>query len=1262
MAETLLRDLIQLPENVSRGDFVLNLDSGVKDADSTLGQYVVTPQLVKHFDEALSVIQGATATRKSRGTYLDGSFGSGKSHFMAVLNFLLAGEMKARTISQLAPVVTKHDPWMQAKRFMMVPYHMIGAVSLESAILGGYVRHIREKHHSAPTPAVFRAQEWMKNAEGLRADLGDEAFFKKLNSSAGAGGDDSWGALGDSWDAASFATAIEAGPQNEAYRRLSGALIDTFFPSIRKEGDYVSLDEGLSVISQHASQLGYDALILFLDEMILWLASNASNIAFISAEVPKVSKLVESQHSNRPIPIVSFIARQRDLRELIGEHVMGAQNLNFADQLKFWEGRFGQIKLEDTNLPFIAEQRVLKAKSEAARSAIDSEFERTAKVREAVMNVLLTRHSNREAFRRLYPFSPALVETLVAVSSLLQRERTALKIMLQLLVEQKDTLRLGELVPVGDLYDQIAEGDEAFSADMKRHFDTADRLYRTQLRPTLEAQHNLSFEEAGALDYRDPKREALRTDDRLLKTLLLGALAPEVESLKNLTPERLAALNHGTIKSPIPGQEASIVLNKLRQFAGQCGQIKIPDGTAQPIVSIQLSGVDVDSILDKALERDNFGNRIRLLKQKLFDQLGFQNNDKLWIDHSISWRGTQRTCKVFFQNVREAENETLENDGDEWKLVIDYPIDQDGRGPQDDIARLQDFKNDCGNARTIAWIPSILSQAASDQLGKLVRLEYILDENRFKSFVQDLSPQDQESARSILRNMRDAQNSALIGQLSAAYGLVFKDSQGALDSMRSIDSEASFQSLHSGLELQVPEATLLGPALVEILEQALASQYPSHPDFATDLRLTKGAVEKVYQVVANNLRSKDHRSPVEPSERTIVRQIANPLRLGEMGETHFVIGEHWKDHINRMAAKSDLVDGMKVRDIRGWLDEPEPMGLPDLLQDLIILTFAQQTNRSFTLHGGAYTPEIKAVHDDCTLKLQALPSADDWDTAVEVAQTVLGAVNLPGFVSGQNVVSFSEKVKVAATEFLAGARDLESELRKRAGAFKCTEIEKAPRLVAASEAKRLLETIQRESNAKLVERLAALDFKSPLEALAGSLKGADNLARKLADMELQAIDSAATLPGARGQEGKRLREELWQAFSENEYVVALGKTYDRVHRRAIDLMSEALKEQTPPPEPEPDPAPEPDPVPEPPQPGRSQSQIKGDGLPEGVDDRFAEIVMQSVEVSGNETVARLWVTRNMAALIQADPAASYDKDSGVLSLPKFAWEGAVTSE
>ena len=58
---------------------------------------------------------------------------------------------------------------------------------------------------------------------------------------------------------------------------------------------------------------------------------------------------------------------------------------------------------------------------------------------------------------------------------------------------------------------------------------------------------------------------------RLLKTLLLAALVPEVEALRALTAARLAALNHGSVVSPIPGREGGAVLGKLRTWAAQVG-------------------------------------------------------------------------------------------------------------------------------------------------------------------------------------------------------------------------------------------------------------------------------------------------------------------------------------------------------------------------------------------------------------------------------------------------------------------------------------------------------------------------------------------------------------------------------------------------------------------------------------------------------------------------------------------------------------------
>ena len=87
--EKLISDIIDVPETVRKGDFVLNLSKGVTEPEKTLHQYVVTPQLAACFDDALGFIQSSVDAANSKACYLHGSFGSGKSNYMAVLHLLL---------------------------------------------------------------------------------------------------------------------------------------------------------------------------------------------------------------------------------------------------------------------------------------------------------------------------------------------------------------------------------------------------------------------------------------------------------------------------------------------------------------------------------------------------------------------------------------------------------------------------------------------------------------------------------------------------------------------------------------------------------------------------------------------------------------------------------------------------------------------------------------------------------------------------------------------------------------------------------------------------------------------------------------------------------------------------------------------------------------------------------------------------------------------------------------------------------------------
>ena len=113
----------------------------------------------------------------------------------------------------------------------------------------------------------------------------------------------------------------------------------------------------------------------------------------------------------------------------------------------------------------------------------------------------------------------------------------------------------------------------------------------------------------------DASTRALRAEDQLAKTLLLSALAPEVEvqagRVKNLTATRLAALNHGSIRTPIEGREGQEVLRRCRAWAAEIGEVRIGDDPANPTITLQLSAVDTESILADADRHDNAGNRRR---------------------------------------------------------------------------------------------------------------------------------------------------------------------------------------------------------------------------------------------------------------------------------------------------------------------------------------------------------------------------------------------------------------------------------------------------------------------------------------------------------------------------------------------------------------------------------------------------------------------------------------------------------------------------
>jgi hypothetical protein len=1115
MTAELLRDLIDIPERVLAGDFVLNLSKGVAD-ESTIREYVVTDQLAQCFDDALGIIQSAVESRTSRAAYLDGSFGSGKSHFMAVLHAILRGDPAARGKDGLADVAGKHTPWLAGRSFLLVPFHMIDSTSLESAILGGYVAHVRKLRPGKPLPVVYRDDVLLADARDLRVTLGDKRFI------AGLPSDEEWGEA--AWEPTSLDTALSAPPGAKERNRLVGDLLATHFQRYADvlsgtTGSFIELDKGLAEISRHARDvLGADAVVLLLDELVLWLSSYIGDHTRIKTEAQKVSKLVESAEFERPAPIISFLPRQRDLRDLVGHDTAGATTASLFDTLKYWDGRFDRITLADSNLPAVVASRLLRPKDQAAGQALDTAFGQAERTRPEVWEALLDAQggsSSRADFRATYPFSPAFLHAMVDVSSALQRERTALRLMQQLLVDYRDSLPVGQLMPLGAIYDVLARGgDRPFSDKLREEFEQAKGFYQ-RVREFLLRKHGLTGQQAAQV----PARHAFRADDLVVKTLLLAALVPNVPALRALTATRLASLNHGSVAAMIPGQESRTVARTLRELAGEFGEIRVSDAD-NPAVEISLIGVSTDDILRQVIHVDDPATRRRLVKGLLWDDFKISDRGEFITTCPVVWRGTERIAELVFANVRDpavADGQFEPDLPGAVRVVIDYPFDEGNFGPAEDRYRVHLLRERLPRPLTMVWLPSFLSGDRLADLGELVKIRYVLDgRDRLDELVPYWSQEDRHRARTMLEGRKSALSTKLRDALRRAYGLASPDAAdlGAL-------ADEHLMALDSQLQVRPPAGLQFGEALSRICGQVFDYAYPRHPDFDQQGRrqvIKRSELTAVLAAVERAAEDKVGRLEVPGTDLPVLRRIANPLEIATVGEV-FVLRDDWKIRIERRAAAAGPVTDLRVGDIRQGVLEEQP-GLPPLVTDLLVCCFAIQSDRAWIRGGQPITsPEPGKLAPDVVLRRQELPDEDEFFRANDRAAALFGLTRQP-VRSARAVQALAGDVRRQAGMLLPPAESLVSQLTQHAAALGLSQ--DSPRLVTAKAAASMLNQVAGLTDATaLLRALARAALPRELAFYHASLESARSVASGLAGARWDFLGQVAAVAGEGGPDAER---------------------------------------------------------------------------------------------------------------------------------------------
>lgn len=1162
---TAVKELFQIPKQIRKGDFVVRLTEGIRDAETTASTYVVTPALADAFDRALGLVGSALRDGRSQAAYLHGSFGCGKSHFMALLSLLMQGAEPAWRIPELHPLRQKHE-FVGSSRLLELHFHMVGQDNIESAVFAGYLAHVKEHHPDAPIPALFADEELFVNAAQMLENVGEEAFFARMNDALPEA--EGWGDLAaDRWERARFDEAVKSSDL-ELRAKLFDALVRAWFSSFAAaKHEYIDLDSGLGVMSKHAKSLGYDGIVLFLDELILWLASQASRRAWLHTEAQKMVKLVEAQEANRPIPIVSFIARQRDLAEMVGEDYAGAENALLRESLDWWEGRYDKIVLEDKNLPAIVEKRVLRPKDDAARAELAGAFDKLRKAMGPAWQTMLGQ-GDGEAFRKLYPFSPALVDGLVALSNSLQRERTAIKLLNEMLVEHIDDLSLGEVVRVGDLYDLLAGGEDSADGVMRARFDSAKQLYDAKLLPLIRERCQTAVpERCRRLRQDHPARlgcagcpeSACRAENRMAKTLIIAALVPQVPVLREMTAGRLAQLNHGSLKSPIPGAEAGQVASRLREWSSRIHHLTVGHGS-NPTVTLQLEGVDIEPIMQQARDRDTPGARLRIVRDLLFDAMGMDSGESAF-ETAVDWRCTKRRGAVRFGNVRQMRHEQLLCPGDnDWQIVVDYPFDDPGFGPSDDLEVVEKLIESRSGSWTLVWLPSFFAEGINKQLGDLVVLEHILESRQTTTgYLCQLSLEDQSLALTQLTNLKNSKRVQIHRAIKQAYGLEIS-SDTAIDTSRSIDQ--NLYLLQPGVSFQARLPANLSEAVEFYARAVLDARYPRHPVFLKAPGQRKRA-ERLLALFAEIVEAGDAGLALDKDALGELRATLEPLGLVRLTETNAFVLED-----NRLASLEQkriqaAKDSPTAGELRRWINDRGLEGLQSDVEDIIIRAYARRYARAFTVFDSEYDATGKGrIPDEVVLVKPELPSNAQWNTALTKLGDILG-VTLPGkALHAQNMQKLATKLEQARQSKTEPCQRIPGLLE---GFFRDFDInEDADRMQTARSARAFFALLAGKRPVDMLRAVADFEPKTSARALGAAVAAAERTCECLGDDLVR--KPLAQLADIRGQDRARaVFDEVAAVLRQDELNRPLCGELRNLAGRAVDIW--------PPPPPPPPPPP-----------------------------------------------------------------------------------------
>ncbi|MGB8266903.1 MAG: hypothetical protein WCE44_11300 [Candidatus Velthaea sp.] len=1060
----LVRSYLDLPREAKIDQFI------VKDTSDPMvlaQQYTLTSAIRPRLELLLRDIKDSLDRNLDVGRFVFGSFGSGKSHFLRIVGMMLANEERLYANARDAGIREVHsaNPWLDTAHILAIHTSMMGVQEAPDA----FIRHLasefdrtlesigREPLRAFGTEAAFTQFE--KQCETVPGYF--LAFSDKLG-----------------YDRATY-DKLRAKPEEDKDRIAFARVVATFVAGSETAFQPTNA-EARKQMASHAKSLGFKAIAFTIDEFVLWAQGiSGGNYA---AAVNALNALVESADV-RAVPFIVLAAVQRSIMSVFPDD--RTENV-LREHLRHVSARFPEIILEDSNLFEIAEKRVLAPIPERAKEW-RAEVARVSRALGDGVKGVLVGELPATVLEQLYPFHPALLRILSDVTQGLQRERSSLFMLYQLLTTVRPNLKVGDLMSLGALWEVLfseeqIDGLEAYAARTDSS-NAANRLLKTY--STWDRLRDSIRRESGGGDVE-------RVLDLAVKSVLLMQLShtPFLDDIRGLdqaaSVENLYRLNRNELAVRTETMGVLRILELLKKLTtAEPGTVSLRGDGPVATVHIELNTVDLTGLMEGL--RPTAGDRFGCLLSASRDALGVSSAVTSGQEgrYRVTWRNSERTGRIRFESFNQfsasgrAATLALES-GDDYKLGILLESDTNG-GVQEAIdnarARVESAREQT-QAWAAAWIPTPLStegRAALEQLAKfeVFRRDPDVHLSGFKA-------SDHPFVRQRLDAMAAQAQATLAEAITRAYG----------DGSRLIT-------------MRKDPAELTAPANVPVSQRArafvtalLERRYPQYPKFGrTPNPVALNRILAIYRQLLDDATQ----NAFAGDDLDVIEKIGEPLELFDPG---FGVTNARATglYLGRLKEWFDAGE----RSVRSLIDHcaTEPWGLPQNVAQLLIAVLAVREGLRLTVDGASVPIEaVSEVNVRGTLTKGQLPPLAEWNAARNAASTLLQVRDIPAshtVASVDSLVIMLREPIDALIEKLHRCVTAFAKLRAKnayTGAIACAE-----RYEAAYR-----EMLALRDASKLISRLAGLDLETYLPVVQSAANDADALDRLVDFAYLDAV-------------------------------------------------------------------------------------------------------------------------------------------------------------